>query len=609
MKSPAMSRAKQTRSGPALTARLRILETTDLHMQLLGYDYFADYPTPDLGLIPLAGLIEAHRSDPTVSTLLFDNGDFLQGNPLADYVVTQAEQVRPNPVIAAFNALSYDAVTLGNHEFNYGIDVLTRALGDARFPVICANVSHFNGAPYVPPYVIIDKPVICDDGQMRILRVGVIGFVTPQILNWDKALLAGKIATTDIVEAAAKFTPQMRAEGAEIIVALCHSGIGAVDWTHNMENAAVPLAALPEIDVVLMGHTHDQFPDPRGHAQFPIDAVTGTLHGKPAVLAGFYGSHLGVMTLDLTWTGEVWTITGAQSRLERPDPARRTALQAQITALVEPAHQATLAYIRQPIAQSAVAIDSYFATTAPDLTLEVLADAQMAHLRQLGAGTDWDGLPVLSAVAPYRVGGHGGPNHFIAIPAGPLTLRDAAAIYPFTNALYLVRRTGAQIRAWLEKSSRYFNTLAQGEQQQPLVNPDVPPYNFDVIFGLTYTFDVSRADTRVTGLMFQGKPVRDDENFVVATNSYRANGGGDFFAAMPDDIAYVSTISTRDILIETLRDTGHLNPVPRKVWGFGPMAQTAAQFTSNASAIPPNGSRIQASGKTRDGFGIFTLTL
>ena len=609
MKSADQTHPEPNRNAPALKAQLRILETTDLHMQLLGYDYFADYPTPDLGLIPLAGLIEAYRSDPTVSTLLFDNGDFLQGNPLADFVINEADPTVPNPMIAAFNALYYDAVTLGNHEFNYGVDVLARVLKDAQFPVVCANISLPNGAPFVPPYVLIDKQVICDDGQMRTLRVGVIGFVTPQILSWDKALLEGKITATDIVEAAATLAPKMRAEGAEVIVALCHSGIGATEWTRNMENAAVPLAALPDIDAVLTGHTHDHVPDPRGQVCGPIDAKKGTLHGKPTVLAGFYGSHLGVITMDLTWTDDGWVITGTKSHLESPNPARHTALQSQLTALANPAHQATLAYIRQPIAQSAVAISSYFATTAPDLTLELLADAQMAHLRRKRIGTDWENLPILSAVAPYRVGGRGGPNHFIAIPAGPLTLRDAAAIYPFTNKLYGVRRTGAQINAWLEKAAQYFNTLDQGEQNQPLANPDVPPYDFDVLFGLTYTFDLSRDKNRVIDLRHKGRPVRDDDTFIVATNSYRANGGGNFFAATPDDIAYVSFDSTRDILIETLRDATTLNLVPRKPWGFAPMTDTAAQFTSSAAAIPPRASNIHPSGKTRDGFGIFTLTL
>ena len=146
---------------PPLSARLCILETTDLHMQLLGYDYFADHPTPDLGLVPLAGLIETYRADPTVTTLLFDNGDFLQGNPLADYVVGQAQHNAPHPMIAAFNALDYDAVTLGNHEFNYGLEVLDQVLQDAQFPVVCANIHHLDGTSVMPPYTLIDKDIIC----------------------------------------------------------------------------------------------------------------------------------------------------------------------------------------------------------------------------------------------------------------------------------------------------------------------------------------------------------------------------------------------------------------------------------------------------------------
>ena len=189
-------------SGPPLAARIRILETTDLHMQLMGYDYFADQPTPDLGLIPLAGLIEAHREDLHVTTFLFDNGDFLQGNPLADYVTSDAQAGTPHPMIAAFNALSYDAVALGNHEFNYGLDVLDSVLSTADFPALCANVKRTDGSDLVPPYVIIDKQIMCSDGHLRQLRVGVIGLVPPQIVRWDKPALAGQLTACDIVETA-----------------------------------------------------------------------------------------------------------------------------------------------------------------------------------------------------------------------------------------------------------------------------------------------------------------------------------------------------------------------------------------------------------------------
>ena len=597
------------RDDAPLTARLCILETTDLHMQLLGYDYFADHPTPDLGLVPLAGLIETYRADPTVTTLLFDNGDFLQGNPLADYVVGQARQTAPHPMIATFNALGYDAVALGNHEFNYGLEVLAHVLQDAKFPVVCANLHHLDGTPVRPPYALIDKDIICSDGQMRQLRVGVFGVVPPQVLRWDKAILDGRLTAADIVETAATLTPQLRAQGADIIVALCHSGIGSATWLPDMENAAVPLAALPEVDVVLAGHIHAKFPDPRASNTGPIDHDTGTIHGKPAVMAGFYGSHLGVITLDVVWDETGWKITHSQSQLQTPDPTGQSALQMHLTGLTQVAHHETLTHIRQAITRTQVAIHSHFATTAPDLSLELLADAQLAHLRHASIGTDWQDLPLLSVAAPFRVGGRGGPHHFIDIPAGPLTLRDAAAIYPFTNKLYGVFRDGAQIRAWLEKVARYFNRLAPGEPVQPLIDPDVPPYDFDVIYGLTYAFDLTRDTERVTDLRYNGRPVKDADRFVVATNSYRASGGGNFFAATPDEIAYVSADTTRNILIDRLRKIGTLDQSARKVWRLAPIGHTAAWFTSSASAVPPQGSTIRASGKTRDGFGIFTLSL
>lgn len=602
--------SSQDNASPATdpTARVRILETTDLHMQLLGYDYFADHPTPDLGLVPLACVIETYRADPYATTFLFDNGDFLQGNPLAEHAIYDAPSDMPNPMITAFNALSYDAVALGNHEFNYGIDVLNRVITDAAFPVVCANITQTDGTPVAPPYAIIEKGVMCSDGQSRPIKVGVFGVVTPQILRWDKAILDGKLTAQDIVQAADRCTRQMRDAGADIIVALCHSGIGAEEWSSHMENAAITLAALPEVDVVLLGHTHDQFPDPRAQNTRIVDHDKGTIHGKPSVMAGFYGSHLDVIALDLTWSKNGWRIAQSKSKLHPPNPTCNTALQRSLTQAVDQAHQATREQIKQPIATSRVSLNSHFSTTAPDLTLELLADAQINHMQRASLGTSWQDIPVLAVAAPFRVGGRGGPNHFIDIAAGPMTLRDAAAFYPFTNTLYGVRRSGAQIKTWLEKVALYFNKIRPNETAQPLINPDIPPYDFDVIYGLTYAFDLSRNHNRVVYLCHNGVPVADTDQFIVATNSYRANGGGNFFVSEPDDIAYVSVDTTRNILIDCMRKIQVLDRVPREVWRFAPIEGAAAWFTSNAAARPPVGRNIRPSGKTRDGFGIFTLT-
>ena len=472
------------------------------------------------------------------------------------------------------------------------------------------------GGVFLPPYTLLSKQIICDDGQYRELKVGVIGLVTPLITIWDRSTLEGTICATDIVETAAKLAPilraqgaDIRAQGADIIVALCHAGIAETHWKSGMENAAVPLADVPDIDVILTGHTHDQFPNLWATENGAIDPKGGRLNGKPAVMAGFYGSHLGVISLDLVWDESRWRITKSTSHLEQPGNTPLSDLQQKLIALVSPAHDKTLCHIAQPVAKTDVPINSHFATTAPNLSLELLADAQTSALRHAAHGQNWANLPILSAVAPFRAGARGGPAHYIDIREGDLTRKDASAIYPFSNQIYAVRRSGAQIADWLEKVAAFFLTVEVGKTRQPLIGTDHPPYCFDVIYGLTYEFDISAPTKRLRNLCFQGVPVAANAEFVVATNSYRANGGGDFFVAADKDLLYRSTRSIRDILIDNLRTTATTNWAPREVWRFSPLGGTKAQFLSAPHAAPAAGTGISATGASEQGFGVFDIAL
>lgn len=598
-----------SRPSNTLTAKIRILETTDLHMQILAFDYFANKPTPGRGLIPIAGLIEAHRADPTVSTLLFDNGDFLQGNPLADHLVSMKVPPKVHPMIAAMNILSYDAVGLGNHEFTYGLPFLQRTIEKATFSILCANVRLANNEKFLPPFIIIDKDIICDDGQMRSLKVGVIGLVTPQLANWERAILQRSLSTFDIVEIAAELTPKMRTQGAEIIVALCHSGISDSAWTNGMENAAVHLAGLTDVDIVLTGHTHDQFPNSWDKATAEIDPLNGKLHGKPSVMAGFHGSHLGVIELDLAWAETKWKITHSETSLEQAHDGPLSDLQQKILEIVTLPHKQTLRHIKQPITQTSVGINSHFATVAPSLSLELLADAQTNAVKISGMGQDWGDLPIISAVAPFRAGARGGPHHYVDITKGELTLKDASAICPFSNQLYAVRRSGAQIAEWLGKVAQFYATIQIGSKKQRLTTNAMPPYYCDTIYGLTYEFDISQPDNRLRNLCFNGAPVAPSDQFVLATNSYRANGGSGFFTIPDDEILFRSTLSTRDILIDSLRHMPMIDRSPREVWRFCPLPNTRAQFLSAPHATQPQGSQISATGLIEQGFAVFDLAL
>ena len=310
-------------AGPrSRRAGLRLLATSDLHVHLHSWDYFSDQPSPAVGLARTAALIRAARGE-VANALLFDNGDFLDGSPLGDMIAAQyrSGRVQTHPVIAAMNLLGYDAVTIGNHEFSQGVDYLTSRLQQANFPVVSTNMLTLRGErreadrSLFAADLLLLREILDQDGAPHPIRIGVLGFAPVQTALWEHHVLQGRLATRDILEAAAARIPLLKAQGAEIIVALSHSGIGLGVAAPMMENATTALARLDGIDVLIAGHTHQHFPDPDFPPGPGIDPVAGTLWGKPAVMPGFHGSHLGVIDLDLERTPAGWQIIGHRSQL------------------------------------------------------------------------------------------------------------------------------------------------------------------------------------------------------------------------------------------------------------------------------------------------------
>jgi len=253
-------------------AHLRIMETTDLHVHIFPYDYYGDRPAENVGLARTASIINSIRAEAS-NALLVDNGDFLQGNPMGDFMAYEKgmSEGTVHPIITAMNTLGFDCSTLGNHEFNYGLDFLDAVLGGAEFPFVCANVA--NGAlgatarddkslNNVKPYTILDRTVVTGDGTEHAIRVGLVGFVPQQILTWDRRWLNGNVSTRDIVDAAAAWVPEMKEAGADVIIALSHSGIESGSRREGMENASFHLAGIEGIDALVTGHHHRVFPSP-----------------------------------------------------------------------------------------------------------------------------------------------------------------------------------------------------------------------------------------------------------------------------------------------------------------------------------------------------------
>ena len=619
---------------------LRIMETTDLHVHVMPYDYYSDKPVDTVGLARTAARIAEIRAEAT-NSMLVDNGDFLQGNPMGDYMAYEKGMSAGDvhPVIAAMNTLGFDASTLGNHEFNYGLDFLMNSVAGANFPVVSANVATELGATprddktLVKPYIILDRTVTDGSGAELPIRVGIIGFVPPQIMTWDRKHLEGSANARDIVATAEAWVPQMKEEGADIIIALSHSGIGSAQYEEGMENASVPLAEVDGIDALMTGHSHLVFPGPDYEGWDGVDATAGTIHGKPAVMGGFWGSHLGVIDLMLAFEGNQWRVVSAGSEArpiyQRNEDRSITALVEsvpEVEASVADAHAATLEYVRRAVGKTSAPLYSYFALVADDPSVQIVSQAQLWYIAQMMQGTEYESLPLLSAAAPFKAGGRGGPEYYTDVPAGDVAIKNVADLYLYPNTVRAVKITGAQLKGWLERSAGMFNQITPGGTDEVLLNPDFPSYNFDVIDGVTYEIDLSSPAmfdkdgavvaedaNRIVNLAYNGEAVTDDMEFVVATNNYRAGGGGKFPGAMGDTIIFEGPDTNRDVIVRYIVDQGTINPSADANWRFKPMEGTTVLFDTGPKAsaymADVQGVTIEEAGEGPDGFARFRITL
>ncbi|WP_407065181.1 bifunctional 2',3'-cyclic-nucleotide 2'-phosphodiesterase/3'-nucleotidase [Ensifer sp. LC499] len=621
-------------------AHLRIMETTDLHVHVFPYDYYGDKPNDTVGLARTASIIDAIRAEAT-NSILVDNGDFLQGNPMGDYIAYQRgmKDGDVHPVIAAMNVLGYDCGTLGNHEFNYGLDFMFKALNGANFPLVCANLTKGALAAsarqdelFLKPYVILDRKVKDGSGEEHQIRIGLIGFVPPQIMTWDAKHLEGKANARDIVKAAEAWVPQMREEGADIVIALSHSGIGQQTYAENLENATIPLAAIEGIDAIVTGHSHLDFPGPKFDGVTGVDNKKGLISGKPGVMGGFWGSHLGLIDLLIEREGGGWRVVSSTSearpiyRREEKKVIAEVADRQDVLAAAQKDHEATLAYVRTPVGKTSAPLYSYFALVADDPSVQIVSQAQTWYIKEMLKDTEHRDLPVLSAAAPFKAGGRGGADYYTDVPAGDIAIKNVADLYLYPNTVQAVIVTGEQVRNWLEMSAGIFNEVKPGASDAPLINGSFPSYNFDVIDGVTYQIDLSvppkfdkdgntinASSNRIKNLQFNGKPIDPAQKFVIATNNYRAGGGGNFPDITADKVVFVAPDTNRDVVVRYIIDQGTINPSADANWTFVPLANTSATFDSGPKArqflAQVRGVTIEDAGDAAEGFARFRIKL
>ncbi len=605
---------------PTVSVDLRVLETTDLHTNIMDYNYYSGKEDPTIGLARTASLIHAARKEVT-NTVLVDNGDLLQGSPMGDYMakvgITDGEV---HPAYKAMNLLDYAVGNIGNHEFNYGLDFLEKSLAGAQFPYVNANVycdaddcwkGLKKGDNLFTPYLIKETEVKDTDGNSHKLKIGYIGFVPPQIMLWDKQNLTGKVRAESIVESAKKFVPQMKAEGADIIIAIPHSGIGSTENPGDpaAENATYALTYVDGIDAIMFGHSHSIFPDAR-YADLPnTDVEKGLLNGVPAVMPGRWGDNMGLVDFKLQRKDGKWTVLSARTEA-RPiyDGANKTPLveaDKDIHDTVELEHQGTIAFVEQPIGVAAADMFSFLTLVQDDPTVQIVSDAQIANVKAK-LPEALKSLPVLSAAAPFKAGGRhsttSDADQYVMVDKGPLTFKNAADLYLYPNTMVAVKVNGAELKDWLECSANQFNQIDPASTEpQELVNYNHPTYNFDVIDGVSYKIDVTQpskydrdcalvnadasrivdlAFTDSEGTVYTGENLAAKE-FIVASNNYRAFGGK-FAGTGSEHVVLELPDTNREALAAYITEQSKYNPETDK---YDAMVNPTADYNWDFKSI------------------------
>ncbi|GAB3808542.1 5'-nucleotidase C-terminal domain-containing protein [Micromonospora zhanjiangensis] len=550
------ARAQQRPSQPK-TWDLTVLGTSDTHGNVYNWDYYKDAEYDDsahndVGLAKVATLVNRIRAERRGrATLVLDAGDTIQGTPLATYYAKQepiTETHQKHPMARAMNVIDYDAVTLGNHEFNYGLPLLDLWIRQLGFPALAANaVNEKTGKPAFLPYVI--KKVHLGFGAPT-LRVGILGLTNPGVAIWDKGNVEGKLRFEDMIATARKYVPIMRARGADIVLISAHGGDNGISSygpeLPNENPTALIAQQVPGIDAILFGHAHNEIPE-----KFVTNEQTGAqvLTSEPSK----WGQRLTRMDFTLARAGGRWTVTAKHATMLNTNTVVEDP---KVLAAVKAQHTKTVAYVNQVVAQSTTELSAAESRYRDTPILDYINKVQTDDVTRALAGGQYAALPVLSIAAPF--------SRTAVFPAGDVKIRDVAGLYIYDNTLEAVVLSGAEVRAYLEYSAKYFRTLGPGAPVDPaqINDPNIPDYNYDVLSGVDYDIDISKpVGQRITTLTHAGTdtPVGDGEQFVVAVNNYRRSGGGNFPGIVKTQV-YNEQKEIRQLLIDWAQAKGRIDP-------------------------------------------------
>ncbi|MFD3585152.1 bifunctional metallophosphatase/5'-nucleotidase [Streptomyces sp. NPDC058683] len=537
---------------------LTVMGTTDLHGNVFNWDYFKDAEYTDakgnaLGLARVSTLVNQVREEKgRCNTLLLDAGDTIQGTPLAYYYAKvdpiTAKGGPVHPMAQAMNAIGYDAAALGNHEFNYGIETLRRFEDQLRFPLLGANaVDAKTLRPAFPPYFMKKFHV---PGAPPV-KVAVLGLTNPGIAIWDKAYVQGKLAFPGLEEQAAKWVPRLKAMGADVVVVSAHSGSSGTssygDQVPYVENAAANVARqVPGIDAILVGHAHVEIPELK---------VTNEATGKTVVLSEplCYAERLTVFDIELVFSKGGWEVESVAASLRN---SNTVADDPKITRLLKDEHAKVVEYVNQVVGTATATLTTVEARYKDAPIIDLITKVQEDVVKAALAGTEYAALAVLAQASPF--------SRTSQIPAGEVTIRDLSSLYVYDNTLVAKLMTGAQVRAYLEYSAQYFVQTAAGAvvDVDKLTNANNrPDYNYDYVSGLGYEIDIAQAaGSRIKNLTYNGAALDDAQQFVLAVNNYRANGGGAFPHVASAKELWSESTEIRTRIAEWVTAKGVLDP-------------------------------------------------
>ncbi|MEV8527067.1 5'-nucleotidase C-terminal domain-containing protein [Streptomyces sp. NPDC052000] len=532
-----------------------VMGTTDLHGHVFNWDYFTDKEYDDaghndVGLAKISTLVEQVRKEKGHrNTLLIDAGDIIQGTQLAYYYArvepitgSNGKRGPEHPMALAMNHMRYDAAALGNHEFNYGIPTLRAFQEQLDFPLLGANALHAKTLkPAFPPYTVrcLKVPHGPD------VKVGILGLTNPGIAIWDKANVQGQMTFPGLVEQAKIYVPKLRALGCDVVICTDHSGLdGSTSYGDALpypENASSLVAEqVPGIDAILVGHTHKEVAS---------RTVVNKETGKSVVLSEPYmwGMRLSVFDFALEFSRGRWHVTSVTADVRN---ANTVAEDPVVAKLVKAEHDKVVAYVNQVVGTNGAEMRSVEAPYKDVPIIDLINHIQAETVKTALASSQYASLPVLSQAACF--------SRSAVIPAGKVTIKDVAGLYVYENTLEARLLTGAQVRAYLEFSANYYVQTTGKVDPAAITNANsTPDYNYDVVSGVSYEVDIAKpAGSRIANVMFQGKPLDDKAQFVLAVNNYRANGGGNFPGVATAQQVWSSSEEIRNTMIAWVKAKG-----------------------------------------------------